>query len=244
MKIIIRKIGWNKKAVAHPLEFIMAFSVLILAFFFVFSSLNSLFIQEERDNFVLKAKAIGISERLIKDFGDDHLWDAYDKDLIGLGLAHEVILDDNWYQSSYIIPDRKTYSSDPSPEAYNQSLAVMKTIHNYPIANYTYKAGQFYPNEIVRNKITVYGRIDYRTLDSERIYALQKINYSNAKAALGLEEYYDFNILIQDIYGREILKYGKPYKLVDAVESYSRTIRVYLHYETRYVGAELTVYVF
>jgi hypothetical protein len=254
MKLNNRRIEDNENAVSHPLEFMIVFGVLLLSFFFIFSSLNSLFVQNETDNFVLKAKAMAISERLIKDVGEPNNWEFKLRLLLSgaerlnsLGLASYIILDDYWQKPPPLKPNYyyKTINNGNDENRfplYNTSIDLLMNIDNLEITDYTYYAYKYIGP--IRTKQIISNRMDYRTLDSDKIYALQKIPYEVAKNALGLESLYDFNIDIKDIDGKEILKYGKSYKNVDAVESFSRTVIVYMAYETKYVGAELTVYVF
>lgn len=248
MKLNNRSIKDNENAVSHPLEFMIVFGVLLLSFFFIFSSLNSLFVQNETDNFVLKAKAMAISERLIKDVGEPNNWEFQPPaSLKSLGLASNIILDDYWQKPLAIRPNYYyIFINNGNAEArfplYNMSVDLLMNIDSLEITNYTFYAYKYLGS--IRTKQIISNRTDYKTLDSDKIYALQKISYQDAKNALGLEPLYDFNIDIKDIYGKEILKYGKSYKNVDTLESFSRTVIVYMAYETKYVGAELTVYVF
>ena len=99
MKFKRRIFRKNKNAVSHPLEFIISFGVLMLVFFFVFSSLNDLFAQHQTDNFVLRAKAMTIAERLIKDVGSATIpgdlevpfWEFYLDEITSLGLASNIL---------------------------------------------------------------------------------------------------------------------------------------------------------
>ena len=235
----------NKKAVAHPLEFLVAFGVLVISFLLIFSAVSHIFIPYKTDDFILRAKAMAISERLIKDVGkaEDGSgdWELDITNLKCLGLASHIILNDTWYITwpSYQSPPLADFVDRVVTSHHNSSL--LPTINDLKITNYTYKNTI---NNIIRIKNVVSNRTDYGTLDSDKIDALNKVQYNDAKAALGLEYEYDFNIAINDVDGRELLKYGKSYGDVEVIESFTRNIRVYLAYSTTYTEAELTVYVF
>ena len=93
----------NKKAVANPIEFTIVIGVLITAFALLFSSIGQMFIPYSVENTDLQAKAIEISERLVKDVGQckngDVAWE-YNKNpnsnLTYLGLANYYVLYDSW----------------------------------------------------------------------------------------------------------------------------------------------------
>ncbi|MCD6467748.1 MAG: hypothetical protein J7L32_00315, partial [Thermoplasmata archaeon] len=64
-----RRMRNNKKAVANPIEFTIVIGVLITAFTLLFVSLGQMFVPYQVSNVDLSAKAMAISDRLIKDVG-------------------------------------------------------------------------------------------------------------------------------------------------------------------------------
>ena len=236
-----RKIQNDNRAVSHPIEFTIAFSIMIVSLSLVFLAANNIFASYEKDDFVLRAKAIAISERLIADTGistnGEIEWEHDISKLLSLGLASNIVINDTWYQPPPIIAD--TLVKETSQHRNSTYLGVFDDIN---ITKYSYYTVTF--PEAVREKFVISNKIDYGTLDYDKIYALNNILYNDAKNAIGLESQYNFNIKIQDKDGNEILRYGRSYKDADLFEYYSRNVRVYQSYSTNYVEAELTVYVF
>jgi hypothetical protein len=237
----------NKKAVVHPLEFLVAFGVLVISFLLIFSAVSHIFIPYKTDEFILRAKAMAISERLIKDVGKaedgSSDWELDITNLKCLGLASHIILNDTWYITWEDYPSPPIADSVDRVISSHHNSSLLPTINDLKITKYTYKNAT---NNIIRIKNVVSNRTDYGTLDSDKIDALNKVQYNDAKAALGLELEYDFNIVINDVNDRELLKYGKSYGDADVIESFTRNVRVYLAYKrsTTYTEAELIVYVF
>ena len=254
MKMNKRSFAKNEKAAAHPLEFIIAFGVLVIAFCLIFSAVSNIFTSYKKDDFVLRAKAMAISERLIKDAGMTEYefpgernfvdWELLPNlaGLTCLGLASHMVLEDTGKNSSYVAD----YANITNYTILNNSN-LLTTIDNLTIVEYSYMImGLADP---IRVKKIIYDRIEYGTLDSDKIDALNKVKYADAKAALGLERGYDFNIVINDVNDIELLKYGKSYGDAEVIGSFARNVRIYLAYDPAYNGAEyteaqLTVYVF
>lgn len=239
----------NKKGVAHPLEIIFAFGVIILSFSLIFTAVSQLFTPYSKDEFVLRSKAMAISERLIKDPGlskdGTSDWELYPTiNLKCLGFASSLIINDTWIVAPRILDD-----VDKTSIFYPNSTLLLD-INNLTITKYSYRIRELV--NPVRVKYVVADRIDYGVLDYDKIYALNKVlyrdipdnDYYSAKEAIGLEDIYDFNIEIIDVNGKELLKYGMPYEDRDVVGEFSRNIRVYYSYSTSYIVAKLTVYVF
>ena len=65
----MRKFSSNNKAVAMPLEFLAVFSVILIAFVMVFSTINNVFIPFQTCNEDFSAVAMEVSEMLLKDTG-------------------------------------------------------------------------------------------------------------------------------------------------------------------------------
>ena len=236
----------NKKAISHPIEFVTAFGIIMIVFPLVFSSISNMFSMYEKDDFLLRAKAMIISERLIKDAGKTtdgkSEWEFHINNLLCLGLASYLVLNDTWNITwpSYQSPPTPDYIDKTTHIYYNSSL--LGAIEDLEITTYRYIIAEYpYP---IRVKKVISNKINYGVLDSDKIDAMNRLNYSKAKKAIGLEEKYDFNIIIKDKNGKELLEYGKPYGKEKLVGSYTRNVRVYLAYNTRYIDAQLTVRVF
>ena len=247
MRMNKRSFAKNEKAAAHPLEFIIAFGVLIVAFCLIFSAVSNIFTSYKKDDFVLRAKAMAISERLIKDVGKTEDWEHNVENLTCLGLASYIVINNTWNVTwpSYQGPPVADYVVR-NTTYYNYSNLLM-TIDNLTIVEYSYMImGLADP---IRVKKIIYDRIEYGTLDSDKIDALNKVKYADAKTALGLEQGYNFNIVINDVNDIELLKYGRSYGDAEVIGSFARNVRIYLAYDPAYNGAEyteaqLTVYVF
>ena len=100
---------------------------------------------------------------------------------------------------------------------------------------------------VTRIRIVVTNYAHYGILSSEKIKALNKVDYNKARDALGLESGYDFNIRIVSDNGTELLRYGKAFDTARDVVSFSRNVLVYPNPDlgvTDYIKAKLTVYVF
>jgi len=236
----------NKKAISHLVEFITAFGIIMIMFPLVFSSILNIFSQYEKDDFLLKAKAMIISERLLKDVGKTtdgkSEWEFNINNLSCLGLASYIVLNDTWNITwpSYQSPPVPDYVNKTAQIRYNSSL--LGSIENLQITTYRYIIKEY--THPIRVKKVISNKIDYGVLDSDKIDAMNRLNYSKAKEAIGLEEKYDFNIVIKDKNGSELLEYGKPYGKEKQVGSYTRNVRVYLAYNTCYTDAQLTIRVF
>jgi len=249
MKKYICNLIKNKKGVAHPLEMIFAFGVIILSFSLIFMAVSQLFTPYSKDEFVLRSKAMAISERLIKDPGlskdGTSDWELYPTiNLRCLGFASSLIINDTWFIHTHRILD----DVDKTSIFYPNSILLLD-INSLTITKYSYRIRELI--NPVRVKYVVADRVDYGVLDYDKIYALNRVRYAGstyysygAKEAIGLEDIYDFNIEIIDVNGKELLKYGMPYEDRDVVGEFSRNVRVYYSYSNSYIVAKLTVYVF
>jgi len=98
----------DDKGVAAPLEFTVAFGVVLVVFFLVFSTTAHLFVQYEVKEYDFRAKALDISERLMKDVGrckdGSSDWEYQPENLTYLGLAMPVVLYDAWLTDQGFVP--------------------------------------------------------------------------------------------------------------------------------------------
>ena len=98
----------NNKGVAAPLEFTVAFGVIIVVFLLVFAATAHLFVQYEVKEYDFRAKALDISERLMKDVGKckdgSSDWEYQPDNLTYLGLAMPVVLYDAWLTDQGFVP--------------------------------------------------------------------------------------------------------------------------------------------
>lgn len=236
-----RKLIKDKKGVSHPLELLFAFGVIIVAFSLIFVAIAHMFTPYSKDEFVLEAKAMSVSERLIKDPGKtntgDSDWEMHPARLEILGLAAYKIINDTWFVPPPINPGYVT-----KKDTVHKNSNLLLEIENLTITNYSYKISP--DGSPIRIKNAISNKIDYGTLDLDKINTLNEIKYDTAKEALGLEEQYDFNIEIIDINDEELLKYGKSYTNAEVVGSFSRNIRIYHTYSTSYITAIMTIYIF
>ena len=77
----------------------------------------------------------------------------------------------------------------------------------------------------------------YALLDKSKVNALANVDYETAKDALGLESYYDFNILIINGTGGTIISYGKNYDPREVISVCERDVLIR---ETRIVNGKIT----
>ncbi|MCD6108553.1 MAG: hypothetical protein J7J89_03670, partial [Thermoplasmata archaeon] len=90
---IDRNIAKNKNAVSAPLEFTVVLGVLVITFSILFSSLGQVFIPYDVSNADCRARAMEISEKLIKDtgktIGGEVSWENDVENVSDVGLAVE-----------------------------------------------------------------------------------------------------------------------------------------------------------
>jgi hypothetical protein len=244
LKVIMkkyRKLSKNVNGVSHPLELLFAFSVIIVSFSFIFATVGNMFTSYSKDEFVLGAKSMTISEKLIKDPGKTTLgstdWEINPNRLDSLGFASYKIINDTWFSSTSIKPDYVVKTD----KVYNKSN-LLSEIENLTITNYSYFISS--RDRPLRIKNVISNKIDYGKLDLDKINALNEVEYETAKDAIGLEEKYDFNIEIIDIDDTELLKYGLSYNSAEFVGSFTRNISIYDSKDASYITARLIVYVF
>lgn len=245
MKIKKPRLIQNINAVSHPLEFVMAVGILLISFCIIFSAVSQVFSPYERDDFSLRAKAMMISERLLKDTGlttnGESEWECDVQNLSYLGLASYILVNDTWYitwPSHQSSPRAETLTKSVE---HKQNCTFLNTVDNLTFTTYHYKNITDY---VMREKTVISNRIDYKTLDSDKLDALNYVQYADAKIALGLENRYDFNIAVTTSDDVELLRYGKPYGNETVVGSFIRNVKVYLSHTTTYTEAQLSVHVF
>ena len=249
-----KKLIKNKKGVSHPLELLFALSIIIVSFSFVFLAVGNMFSSYNEDEFILRAKAIAISEILIKDPGKSASsslkshWEIKPETVEVIGLASYEIISDSWDVGVLpIIPDT-VINEDPVTEE-EMNLGIIDT---FTTTIFKYYVVKLVADPIVREKEAITSNVDYGLLDLDKINALSKVPYEDTtdqdgtKTCLGLESYYDFNIIINDEDGVEILKYGKSFDNAETVGIFSRNIRIYNTEEESptIIAGKLTVYVF
>jgi len=97
-----RKLG--KKAVSYPMEFTVVVSVIMVSLTLLFTAIGQMYTPYQVENSDLKAKAIAISERLIKDVGKctdgSTDWEYHPSDLDYIGLASYRVLYDSWLRQT------------------------------------------------------------------------------------------------------------------------------------------------
>ncbi len=88
----------NNKAVSSPIEFTIAFGVLVIAFAFLFQSVGQMFVPLDVENADYSAKAMLISEKLVKDVGrtlyGDPDWENDPGNVSDVGIAKEDVMFD------------------------------------------------------------------------------------------------------------------------------------------------------